>query len=35
MSGMEGQAIYDRIQSMIELLRSTQDFLAKAGQARP
>ena len=35
MSGMEGQAIYDRIQSMIELLRSTQDsWLRQAKRAR-
>jgi hypothetical protein len=31
----DGQALFDRMQAMIELLRSTQDFLVKAGQARP
>jgi hypothetical protein len=35
MSAADGQALYDRMQAMIELLRSTQDFLVKAGQARP
>jgi hypothetical protein len=35
MSTADGQALFDRLQAMIELLRSTQDFLVKAGQARP
>ena len=34
MSAADGQALYDRMQAMVELLRSTQDFLIKAGQAR-
>jgi hypothetical protein len=34
MSAGDGQALYDRMQAMIELLRSTQAFLVKAGQAR-
>jgi hypothetical protein len=34
MSAIDGQALYDRMQAMIELLRSAQDFLVKAGQAR-
>jgi hypothetical protein len=34
MSAVDGQALYDRMQVMIELLRSAQDFLVKAGQAR-
>jgi hypothetical protein len=34
-SAGDGQALYDRLQAMIELLRSTQEFLVKAGQARP
>jgi len=35
MSTVDGQALYDRMQAMSELLRSAQDFLVKAGQARP
>ena len=35
MSAADGQALYDRMQAMVELLRSTQEFLVKAGQARP
>ena len=35
MSAVDGQTLYDRMQAMIELLRSTQEFLVKAGQARP
>jgi hypothetical protein len=35
MSTADGQALYDRMQAMVELLRSTQEFLVKAGQARP
>jgi hypothetical protein len=35
MSAVDGQALYDRMHAMIELLRSAQDFLVKAGQARP
>ena len=35
MPAADGQALYDRMQAMIELLRSTQEFLIKAGQARP
>ena len=35
MSAGDGQALYDRMQAMIELLRSTQEFLVNAGQARP
>ena len=35
MSDVDGQALYDRVQAMIELLKSTQEFLVKAGQARP
>jgi hypothetical protein len=35
MSAVDSQALYDRIQAMIELLRSTQQFLVKAGQAPP
>jgi hypothetical protein len=31
----DGQALYDRMQAMIELLQSTQDFLVKGGHARP
>ena len=34
MSGGDAQTLYDRMQAMVELLRSTQDFLIKAGQAR-
>jgi hypothetical protein len=34
MSAVDGQALYDRMQAMIELLRNAQDFLVKAGQAR-
>jgi hypothetical protein len=34
-SAGDGQALYDRMQAMIELLRSTQEFLVKAGRARP
>jgi hypothetical protein len=34
MSGGDAQALYDRMQATIELLRSTQEFLIKAGQAR-
>jgi hypothetical protein len=34
MSTVDGQALYDRMQTMIELLRSGQEFLVKAGQAR-
>ena len=34
MSAVDGQTLYDRMQAMIELLRSAQDFLVKAGQAR-
>jgi hypothetical protein len=33
-SDIDGQALYDRIGSMIELLQSTQEFLRKAGHAR-
>jgi len=33
--GRDGRALYDRMQAMIELLRSTQGFLVKAAQARP
>ena len=33
MSAVDGQALYDRMQAMIELLRNAQDFLVKAGQA--
>jgi hypothetical protein len=33
-SAIDGQALYDRMQAMIELLRNAQDFLVKAGQAR-
>jgi hypothetical protein len=35
MSGGDAQAFYDRMQAMIELLPSTQEFPVKAGQARP
>ena len=35
MSAADGQALYDRMQAMVELLRSTQEFLVKAGQVRP
>ena len=35
MSAADGQALYDRMQAMVELLRSTQEFLVNAGQARP
>jgi len=34
MSDVDGQALYDRMQAMIQLLQSTQAFLVKAGQAR-
>jgi hypothetical protein len=34
MSGGDAQTLYDRMQATIELLRSTQEFLIKAGQAR-
>jgi len=33
-SAIDAQALYDRMQAMIELLRNAQDFLVKAGQAR-
>jgi hypothetical protein len=33
-SAVDGHALYDRMQAMIELLRSAQDFVVKAGQAR-
>jgi hypothetical protein len=32
MSDVDGQALYDRMQAMIQLLQSTQAFLVKAGQ---
>ena len=35
MSGTDAQAIYDRVQAMIELLETTREFLARAGYARP
>jgi hypothetical protein len=35
MSGGDAQALFDRMQAMIELLRSMQEFLVNAGQARP
>ena len=34
MSAVDSQVLYDRMQAMIELLRSAQDFLVKAGQVR-
>jgi hypothetical protein len=34
MSAVDSQVLYDRMQAMIELPRSAQDFLVKAGQAR-
>ena len=34
-SADDGQALYDRIESMIELLRACQEFLVNAGAARP
>jgi hypothetical protein len=33
MSAVDRQALYDRMQAMIELLLSAQDFLMKAGGA--
>jgi hypothetical protein len=35
MSAIDGQALYDRMQEMVKLPQSTQDFLVKAGEARP
>ena len=35
MSGTDAQAIYDRVQAMIELLESMRDLLVRSGQARP
>jgi len=32
---LNGQVLFDRIASMIELLQSTQAFLVRAGHARP
>jgi hypothetical protein len=34
MSDVDGQSLYDSLQAMVELLRSTQEFLVKAGIAR-
>jgi hypothetical protein len=34
MSTVDDQALYDRMQAMIELLRSAQNFLMKTDQAR-
>jgi len=35
MSGGDARPLYDRMQAMIELLRSTQEFVVTAGQASP
>ena len=34
-TNLDGQALYDRIGSMVELLESTRAFLVKAGHAHP
>jgi hypothetical protein len=31
----DGQALYDRLQAMVELLQASQEFLVRAGQAQP
>jgi hypothetical protein len=35
MSAADGQALYDRMQAMIELLQSCQQSLVSTGQAHP
>jgi hypothetical protein len=32
-SAVDSQALYDRMQAMIELLKSTQEFLVRSGAA--